>query len=217
MAASPSPVPRKATPASVQKPLRAPEKPLTAPETGAPRKKVLVVDDDPVTVRALSLKLESKGYSVVTASDGSQALNATRKERPDVMLLDVHFPPDVAHGGGVPWNGFLITQWLRRLGDARNTPVIFISANDRVEYRQRASDADAVAFLPKPIDNDVLLASIETALFRKTDGAPGKTMEAGGQKPEARNQNSEDNSRRVRIPLQSENERVHNSVFGFGL
>ena len=137
-------------------------------------KKVLVVDDDPVSTKALSLKLASRGFSVVTASDGSQALRTSRREKPDVLLVDVNFPPDVAHGGGVPWNGFLITQWLQRLEPTKNTPVILISSNDREEYKKRASAVGAFGFLPKSIDNQTLVTSIETALIRKADVEPSR-------------------------------------------
>ena len=130
-------------------------------------KKILLVDDDPIILGTLSLKLKSKGYQVVTASDGSQAITITRKEKPDLMLLDVCFPPDVAHGGGVPWNGFLIIEWLRRLSDTSSLPVIVMSAADRAEYKQRASAAGAAAFFQKPIDNEQLLTAIDTALLHK--------------------------------------------------
>jgi CheY-like chemotaxis protein len=135
-----------------------------AAQPGARHKKILVVDDDPIILRTLSLKLKSKGFDVVTASEGSQAITVTRKEKPDLMLLDVNFPPDVSHGGGVPWNGFVITQWLRRLNDTNKMPIIVISGVDRAEYAQQASAVGANAFLKKPINNDELLASIDTAL-----------------------------------------------------
>jgi DNA-binding response OmpR family regulator len=138
--------------------------PSTAGQTGARHKKILVVDDDPIVLRTLELKLKSKGYDVITASEGSQAINVTRKEKPDLMLLDVNFPPDVSHGGGVPWNGFVITQWLRRLKETNTLPIIVISGVDQAEYAQKASAVGANAFLKKPINNDELLASIDTAL-----------------------------------------------------
>ena len=142
-----------------------------APEVPAAAKKILLVDDDPVILGALSLKLKAQGYRVVTASDGSQAINAARKERPDVMLLDVCFPPDVAHGGGVPWNGFLIMDWLRRLDETRKLPVIVMTAADKAEYKKRATEVGATAFFRKPIDNQELLTAIDTALLRKEDAA----------------------------------------------
>ena len=151
--------------------------PLSASVPLPDAKKILLVDDDPIVLGTLSLKLKSKGYQVVTASDGSQAITVTRKEKPDLMLLDVCFPPDVAHGGGVPWNGFLILEWLRRLAETSSLPVIMMSATDRAEYRQRASSAGATAYFQKPIDNDQLLTAIDTALVPIAGG--------GGPKPAA--------------------------------
>ena len=132
-----------------------------------PAKKILVVDDDPVVLMALSMKLKSKGYQVVTASDGSQALSATHKEKPDLMVLDVNYPPDVAHGGGVPWDGFLIAQWLRRTEETRHIPFLVMSGSDRPEYKDRAVAVGATAFFRKPVDNDQLLASIDCALVAR--------------------------------------------------
>src|SRR5258708_5989267 len=68
--------------------------------------KILIVDDDAVIRKALTLKLESHGYAVAAAVDGADALRALRDENPDLVLLDINFPPDVAHGGGIPWDGF---------------------------------------------------------------------------------------------------------------
>lgn len=140
----------------------------TADGTGS-RKKILVADDDPVILQALSLKLKSRGYEVITANDCSGALSATRKEKPDLMLLDVNFPQDV---GGVAWNGFLMTQWLRGVDYGRNLPVIVMSANDRAEYKDRASAAGATAYLRKPIDSNELLASINMALSGSAGDSP---------------------------------------------
>jgi DNA-binding response OmpR family regulator len=144
-------------------------------EAAAPAKKILLVDDDPVIRGALTMKLQSKGYQVVTASDGSEALSLTREERPDLMLMDVQFPPAM---GGVAWNGFALTEWIRRMDSAKNMPVIVISGTDRPEYRQRASSVGAAAFLPKPLDSTELLTSIDTALYRRAGDpsvAPGET------------------------------------------
>src|SRR5882724_4283995 len=66
------------------------------------RRKILIVDDAAVILKALTLKLESAGYAVATAVDGADALRALREEKPDLVILDINFPPDIAHGGGVP-------------------------------------------------------------------------------------------------------------------
>ena len=124
------------------------------------QKKILVVDDSAIILKTLSMKLKSSGYEVVTAADGAAAVSTVRKERPHLILLDISFPPDVAHGGGVAWDGFLIMDWLRRIDEAKDTPIIIITGGDAAQLRDRALAAGAVGFFQKPIDNDQLLASI---------------------------------------------------------
>src|SRR5213594_4756279 len=84
------------------------------PQTATTAKKILIVDDSIVILKTLSMKLKSSGYQVLTAADGATAVSTVRRERPDLILLDITFPPDVAHGGGVAWDGFLIISWLQR-------------------------------------------------------------------------------------------------------
>ena len=67
--------------------------PTEMPGNGQPRKKIMVIDDDPVVLKTLEFTLRSKGYQVVTATDGSQAIGLMRDEAPDMMLVDVSFPP----------------------------------------------------------------------------------------------------------------------------
>ncbi len=70
--------------------------------------KILIVDDNPVNRRILSMRLTSQGYEVLQAEDGDVAIGTARREKPDFILLDITFPPAVAHGGGVSWDGLLI-------------------------------------------------------------------------------------------------------------
>ncbi len=128
------------------------------------RKRILVVDDNEVIVKTLSMKLESAGYEVIKAEDGSEAVSAARREKPDLIVLDISFPPDVAHGGGVSWDGFLIIDRLKRINEARNVPVIVITGGEAAKYKDRALKAGAIAFFHKPIENDELLATIQKAL-----------------------------------------------------
>src|SRR6267143_2497954 len=99
------------------------------------RKKILVVDDSPVILKALSMKLTAAGYDVLTAEDGGGAVSLARREKPDLILLDISFPPDVAHGGGVAWDGFLIMNWLRRLDEGKHIPIMIISGGDPEKFK----------------------------------------------------------------------------------
>jgi len=133
-------------------------------DTGALRKTILVVDDDPVTVKTLTLTLNAQGYNVLSAADGSSAISILRQQNPDMMLVDVSLPPDVAMGGMVTWNGFQVLGWLRRAN--ASVPAIVISGSDKPEYKEQAAAVGADSFLAKPIDNAALLSSIASALAK---------------------------------------------------
>ena len=79
-------------------------------------KRVLIVEDNPVDARALKTKLKSEGFEVLVAEDGAAAVSTARREKPDLIFLDMLYPPDVAHGGGEPLGHCaLIASILKRL------------------------------------------------------------------------------------------------------
>jgi len=127
-------------------------------------KRVLVVDDNLVDARALCTKLRSEGYEVVLAQDGAAAVSTARKQKLDLIFLDVVFPPDVGHGGGVPWDGFLILDWIRRMDEAKHVPIIFVTGADPKKYRDRAMKAGAANFFSKPVKADELMAAARAVL-----------------------------------------------------
>jgi len=128
------------------------------------RKKLLIVDDSRIVLRALSMRLHTEGFQTFTAVDGGEAISTVRREKLDLILLYISFPPDVAHGGGVPWDGFLIMDWLRRMDEGKGIPVIIITGADTAKYEEKCLQAGAFAVLHKPVDNDQLLAAIHEAL-----------------------------------------------------
>jgi two-component system OmpR family response regulator len=127
------------------------------------QKKILVVDDDPVTVKALTIALNGQGYAVYSAINGSEAVNLVHEEHPDMLLVDVCLPPDVTLGGAAPWDGFQVTRWLQHVS-AKKMPAIIISATDKADYKKYAAMIGAEAFMAKPLSHDVLFQSIESAL-----------------------------------------------------
>jgi DNA-binding response OmpR family regulator len=128
------------------------------------RTKILIVDDDAVLLKALTLKLESKGYAVATAVDGADALRAVRDENPALVLLDIVFPPDISHGGGVPWDGFLLMRWLRGIENVGRVPIIFITGDDTRDYTQQALACGAAGLYYKSLEPEVLISIIEGVL-----------------------------------------------------
>jgi len=129
--------------------------------TGAPAKKILVVDDNEIVIKTITSKLQSAGYQVIVAMDGSDAVALARKENPDLILLDISFPTDV---GGVPWDGFRIMEWFHRLDAARKIPVIVITGSEEPRTKERATAAGAVAFFQKPLEHDYLLKVVRATL-----------------------------------------------------
>ena len=134
--------------------------------------KILIVDDDLVFLQAMSKLLQAKGYQVFTAEDGAAALSTVRREKPDLILLDINFPPDVAHGGTVNWDGFRIMDWLRRMDEAKGVPIIITSGGDPAKDKERCRTAGVAGFFRKPVDHEELLAAIRKAL----DGRAGEEV-----------------------------------------
>ncbi len=130
-------------------------------ETTTPPKKILVVDDNEIILKTISLKLQGAGYNVLTALDGAEAVAAARTGSPDLILLDINFPPYV---GGVPWDGFRVMEWFRRLDNAKKIPIVIITGSDDPKFKERATASGAVAFFHKPIDHDDLLKVIRNTL-----------------------------------------------------
>ena len=124
-------------------------------------KKILVVDDDQVVLKAFAIKLKASNYEVLTATDGSTAVNVVRTQKPDAILLDINFPDDF---GSVAWDGFRIMEWLKRLDGAAKIPIFVISGGDPDKYVARARELGAVAFFRKPIMHDELIAALQRVL-----------------------------------------------------
>jgi CheY-like chemotaxis protein len=119
--------------------------------------KILVADDNVIVLKTVSIKLKAAGYEVRTAMDGSTAISCVRREHPDLIILDIHFPADISRGSGIAWDGFLILDWLRRIDEVRNTPIIFITSGEPAKFREKALTAGAVAFFQKPINQEEML------------------------------------------------------------
>jgi CheY-like chemotaxis protein len=128
--------------------------------TPNPRKSILVADDNQVVLATLSRALRADGYEVATASSGSETVKFVQESRPDLVLLDLDFPPDSRNPSCPLEDGFAILSWLRTMGGAAKTPIIVISGTDPVEHHNRAEAAGVRAFFQKPLDHGRLLEFI---------------------------------------------------------
>lgn len=119
-------------------------------------KTVLVVDHDQVMLRNIEWQLRSIGCNLVSTTDPSEAIGLVTDVKPDMILLSVAFPPDVAHGGGSFTDGLLVLNWLRRMNEAQSIPTFMINGLDSPEYVERARAAGAAGYFPSPINFEAL-------------------------------------------------------------
>lgn len=116
---------------------------------------VMVVEDDASISRSLQIRLDMHGFRVCQAYDAVLAMDVAKKNRPDVVILDVSIP------GG---SGFDVAKRLREEPETANVPVIFLTASLRPDLPQRAAELGAAAFLTKPFDSSELMAEIRNLL-----------------------------------------------------
>ena len=119
-------------------------------------KRILIVDDDPDYVAAITALLENAGHRVLSAGNGRDGLEEAKVHRPDLILLDVMMSERT--------EGFFVLQELRRNATLRETPVIVISSiySDQPVFRvsPEAGWLPADLFLPKPVDPGRLLEEV---------------------------------------------------------
>ncbi len=117
--------------------------------------KILVVDDTPRNVKLLSDLLTIKGYRVVTAGSGREALDLLQSESPDLVLLDVVMPE---------MSGYEVCRKIREAPKTAMLPVVMVTALDPTEERVKGIEAGADDFLTKPINQAELLARVKSLL-----------------------------------------------------
>lgn len=115
-------------------------------------KTVLIVDDDPFIVKLISLNLEARDYSVLTAGDGKAGLISALKNDPDLILLDVMMPI---------MNGLEMLKELRQVSDI---PVIIVSANGNQDIVDEARELGIECFISKPFKVEGLIETMDIIL-----------------------------------------------------
>jgi len=121
--------------------------------------RILCVDDEPLNLRLLEAMLIPRGYDVVTAVNGPEALEKVRTERIDICLLDVLMPA---------MDGFEVCRRIKSDELHRNIPVVMITAFADTENRIRGIEAGAEDFISKPFDRAEVLARIKMLLQVKS-------------------------------------------------
>jgi DNA-binding response OmpR family regulator len=114
-------------------------------------KKVLLIEDEPNIIEAISFILSRDGWSVKTHSNGADAVEMVKERRPDVLILDVMLPGK---------SGYDILRELRDDPDINGLPVLMLTARGQTKDREIAERAGCDAFMTKPFSNADVLETV---------------------------------------------------------
>jgi DNA-binding response OmpR family regulator len=131
----------------------------------APKKTILVVDDEPHIVLGLRDALEFEGFRVISAGKGQEGVALARTEAPDAVILDLMLPD---------LNGYTVCEQLRRI--APHVPIVMLTARSQETDKIRGLDAGADDYVTKPFSVNELIARMR-AIFRRAARAPAAIPE----------------------------------------
>jgi DNA-binding response OmpR family regulator len=114
-------------------------------------KHVLLLEDEPNIIEAVSFLLSRDGWSVSTHSNGHDAADVIRAKQPDVLVLDVMLPGR---------SGFDILEDIRSEGVCRDVPVLMLTARGQTKDRERAERLGATRFMTKPFSNAEIIETL---------------------------------------------------------
>jgi twitching motility two-component system response regulator PilH len=116
------------------------------------RETILVVDDSPTDLRMVTSLLQSKGYMVITAGDGEEALEKASRERPHLMVLDIILPKK---------NGFQVCRQLKTSPDTKGIKILMLTSKVQDSDRYWGLKQGADDYISKPFDDEELLKSVD--------------------------------------------------------
>ncbi len=118
------------------------------------KKRILLIDDEPDIIQVVSFRLRKSGYEVLTASDGMQGFEMAKKEKPDLILLDLWLPVI---------SGFDICKKLKAKKNLNKIPVILLTASTNI-VKEQAEKIGADGCIIKPYEIQDLLQKVKTIL-----------------------------------------------------
>ena len=116
---------------------------------------IMVVEDDADSRLMMRTLLEMKGYLVIEAANGQEAIETAERERPHLIIMDLQLPY---------LNGFSVTRYVRQQEHLRGIPIIIISGHDPLHHRPLALAAGCDEYMGKPIDFDLLEQTLSRLL-----------------------------------------------------
>src|ERR1700745_3574810 len=126
-----------------------------AHQQNAKRNRILIVEDNPISLTLLKQLLKAHGYEVLGTPEGLLALDLARAEQPDLILMDIRLP-DIS--------GFEVTRLLKQDDRTKTIPIIAVTALASPEYEKKGLESGCDAYIPKPITLGNFLRTIESFL-----------------------------------------------------
>lgn len=120
-------------------------------------KRVLLVDDEPKLVLLMEARLKVNGYEVLTANNGQTALEVAKKEKPDLIILDLMLPQ---------MDGYKVCALLKKDMRYAKIPIIMFTARAQQEDIRLGEEVGADAYITKPFEPKILLSKMEELLGR---------------------------------------------------
>ena len=115
-------------------------------------KKILVVDDEVQLVELIKMRLEASRYKVITAYDGQEALDKAKKEKPDLIILDLMLPK---------MDGYKVCGLLKADARYKKIPIIMFTARAQDSDKKMGEDVGADGYITKPFEPETLLSKIK--------------------------------------------------------
>lgn len=122
--------------------------------------KLLVVEDEPTSLKLEHVVMSAAGYDVRTAEAAENALAMITRDKPSIILLDLHLPG---------MNGLELTRLLRKNPETKNIVIVAVTGHPSMFSRQMAIDAGCDAYILKPIDTRVITADVAKLLEEKSE------------------------------------------------
>ena len=147
------------------------------------QKKLLLIDDDPNLILLVKDYLEFRGYEVVTAENGREALEVLEKQTPDMIICDVMMPE---------MDGYSLVSAIRSDPKTSWIPVLFLSAKGQSQDRVKGLNIGADVYMVKPFEPEELVAQVESSLKQASRLIQHKDSKGG------------DSSPRIKVPFDVE-------------
>jgi DNA-binding response OmpR family regulator len=119
------------------------------------KKRILIIDDENDIVYMVKVRLESSGFEVLEAYDGQAGLESARKEKPDLIILDLMLPK---------LDGYKVCRMLKFDEKYKHIPIIMFTARAQEDDKKTGQEVGADAYITKPFEPDLLLSKINELL-----------------------------------------------------